>query len=544
MRILLAQLNPTIGDLDGNTKKILAAIERGQQEKVDLVVTPELALTGYPPEDLLLLPAFMEKTTEYLHQIVEATSGVALIAGTPRLNPHLQEKRLLNSAAIISNQVLIGFQDKQLLPTYDVFDERRYFEPGAPSKLWMIGDKQIAITICEDMWEHSDLLKFSSYQQDPIAQLSLQAPDLFINLSASPFCMGQIRHRLLVLSKAAMALQCPALLCNQVGGNDSLIFDGHSCFMNEMGRLCAMAKGFEEDFSIIDLNQTRSPFEWVENPIQMLHSALVLGLKDYFKKLGFKQACLGLSGGIDSALVACLAVEALGKDNVVGVAMPSRYSSQGSLDDAKKLADNLGIKLITISIEDPFKSYLNLLDPHFLNKPADITEENLQARIRGMILMSLSNKHGYIILSTGNKSELAMGYSTLYGDMCGGLAVISDVTKMEVYALADWINREKEVIPLSTIQKPPSAELRPDQKDLDTLPPYEVLDAVIKDYIEEHQSPQWIAAKHQIPIELVTSIIHKIHQNEYKRRQSPPGLRVTEKAFSVGRRFPIVQKWM
>lgn len=543
MRILLAQLNPIVGDLPGNAKKILAAIQHGKKEKADLVITPELALSGYPPEDILLLPAFIEEVEAFFHQILAETKGISLILGLPRLNPHQHEKRLMNSAAIIRDGTLLGFQDKQLLPTYDVFDERRYFEPGGPSKLWTIQGKQVAVTICEDMWEHSDLLKFTSYQQDPINRLSTLNPDLFINLSASPFCTGQIRHRFSVLSKAALALQCPALLCNQVGGNDSLIFDGHSCLMDDMGRLCLLAKGFEEDFLLVDLDKQNPPIGWEEQPIQMLYSALVLGVRDYFEKSGFKQACLGLSGGIDSALVACIAVEALGKENVYGVAMPSRYSSQGSLDDAVKLSNNLGIKLLTIPIEEPFESYLNLLNPHFQNKPVDTTEENLQARIRGMILMSLSNKHGYIVLSTGNKSELAMGYSTLYGDMCGGLAVISDVTKMEVYALANWINREKEIIPLNTIHKPPSAELRPNQKDSDTLPAYEILDAVLKDYIEEHQPPKWIAEKHHLPIEFVNNIIRKIHQNEYKRRQSPPGLRVSEKAFSAGRRFPIVQKW-
>lgn len=543
MRILLAQLNPIIGDLSGNTHKIKKAIQHGINQGVDLVVFPELALCGYPPEDLLLLPNFIEQTEICLQQIAKEVKGLTVVLGYPRLNSANSEKKLCNSAAIIQNQAIIGLQDKQLLPTYDVFDERRYFEPGKASQLWSIQGKKIAITICEDMWQHSDLLKFSNYPQDPIKSLIPLNPDLLLNLSASPFCTGQLHRRFSAISKAAIALQCPALLCNQVGGNDSLIFDGHSCAVDEMGRLRCCAKGFQEDLLIVDLQALCPVYHWQEDPLQMLYSALVLGVKDYFQKSGFKQACIGLSGGIDSALVACIAVEALGKQNVIGVSMPSRYSSEGSCRDAQKLADHLNIHLLTIPIESPFQSYLDLLTPFFHHKAADVTEENIQARIRGMILMGLSNKHGYIVLSTGNKSELAMGYSTLYGDMCGGLAVISDVTKVEVYALAKWLNRREELIPWETIHKPPSAELRPNQKDSDSLPEYEILDAVLKEYIEEHQSPLWIAEKYHLDLKFVQNLVHKIHQNEYKRRQSPPGLRVSEKAFSVGRKLPIVQKW-
>ncbi|MBS4168048.1 NAD+ synthase [Parachlamydia sp. AcF125] len=543
MRVLLAQINPIIGDLEGNTQQILAALEKGKQNQVDLIVFPELALTGYPPEDLLLLPHFMEEIEKHLQQIVAQSQNIALIVGTPRLNPHILEKKLYNSAAIIQNQQILGFQDKHLLPTYDVFDERRYFEPGEQIRVWPLCGKNVAITICEDMWQHSHLLKFTHYRHDPIKSLIPLSPDLLINLSASPFCVGQLRDRFVTLSKAAMTLQCPALLCNQVGGNDSLIFDGHSCLIDEMGRLCSLAKGFKEEMHIVDLSQPLAEIEWMESPLENLYSALVIGVRDYFHKSGFTRACLGLSGGIDSALVACIAAEALGRENVLGVAMPSRYSSPESLLDAQQLAKNLKIELWTIPIEAPFQSYLELLNPFFLNKPADITEENLQARIRGMILMGLSNKHGYIVLSTGNKSELAVGYSTLYGDMCGGLGVITDLCKQEVYALSQWINRDQEVIPWSTLHKPPSAELRPSQKDSDSLPSYEILDAILKGYVEEHQTAQWIAEKHHIPLSLVEEIIHKIHQNEYKRRQSPPGLRVTEKAFTIGRKFPIVQRW-
>lgn len=545
MKILIAQINPTIGALNSNTDKIIHAIEEGQKNKVDIVLFPELALSGYPPQDLLLLPHFIDAVEKNLEKIIEASSDIIVIVGLPRRNRDLKEKNLFNSAAIIQNKKLIGYQDKSLLPTYDVFTEKRYFEPATSCKIWNLNGKKVAITICEDIWQHGKVLTETIYRTNPIEELIPQAPELILNLSASPFNLGKLeKNRLKVCSKAAFSLKAPLILCNQVGGNDSLIFDGNSLYMNSQGQLLKVAKGFEEDLLVIDLDEDIRPISINLNPHEQLFQALVLGLKDYFQKSGFKKACLGLSGGIDSATVACLAATALGPSNVLGIGMPSRYSSEGSKQDARKLAENLGIEYQEISIEGPFKSYLDLLAQPFKNLPSDVTEENLQARIRGMILMAFSNKFGYIVLSTGNKSELAMGYSTLYGDMCGGLAVISDVTKQQIYGLAHWINRSKEIIPKNTITKVPSAELRPNQTDQDTLPAYEIVDNVLQAYIEGHQSPEKIAEFYHYPIEIVQDLIKRIHKNEYKRRQSPPGLRISEKAFSEGRRFPIVERFI
>lgn len=544
MKILIAQINPTIGDFEGNTAKILNAIEEGKKNEADLVLFSELTLTGYPAEDFLLLPHFMKAVETHLETIIEASKGIAVIVGLPRESSEGSEKFLFNSAAVIQNAVLQGYYDKRLLPTYDVFDERRFFEPGSSSKLWDLNGVRIGLTICEDIWEHSDLITSTSYRFDPVKELAIQHPDLVLNLSASPYSVDQTFRRIKACQKASLTMQCPLLLCNQVGGNDSLIFDGYSCYMGLKGELLAHAKGFQEDFLLIDLKKNYSPMKLVANKMEDLHQALVLGVHDYFYKSGFKKACLGVSGGIDSALVACIATKALGKENVLAVVMPSRYSSLESHSDAQELIKNLGIQSLEIPIEEPFKTYLDLLEPVFQNKAADAAEENIQARIRGMILMAISNKLGYILLSTGNKSELAMGYATLYGDMAGGLAVISDLTKQQVYALSNWINQNEELIPKSTILKPPSAELRPNQKDTDSLPEYDIVDRVLQDYIEEHLSAEEIASKNNYDPTLVRSLIKRIHQNEYKRRQSPPGLRISTKSFSVGRRFPIVQRFV
>lgn len=538
MRIFTAQLNPIIADIKGNASKIIEKIRQARKEKYAIILFPELILTGYPPEDFLLLPHFIEAVEAALNEIARETKDITAIVGTARRNFNKNEKPLFNSAAILQNGEILGYQDKTLLPTYDVFDERRYFEPTHDCKVWAIEGKRLAITICEDIWHGA------VYTKDPVVELKKQPIDVMLNLSASPFHVGKFFDRLHVCSRAAKELQCPVILCNQVGGNDSLIFDGHSLYVSKNGELLAMAKGFQEDDFVIDLEEAKEPISYKPQAIEELHDALILGLRDYFHKSGFKKACLGLSGGIDSALVAYLAKEALGSDNVLGIAMPSRYSSEGSITDAVELAHNLGIRYRHIPIEDPFKAYLELLTPYFEDKQPDVTEENLQARIRGMILMAISNKLGYIVLSTGNKSELAMGYSTLYGDMCGGLGVISDVTKGQVYALSKWINRDREIIPKNSIEKPPSAELRPNQKDSDSLPDYDIVDTVLKEYLENNQEAEEIYAKYNYPKDLVDSLIARIHNNEYKRRQSPPGLRVSEKAFSVGRRFPIVQGWV
>lgn len=544
MRILLAQINPAVGDIAGNCKKVLQGIGKGKTEKADLVVFPELCLCGYPPEDFLLLPHFIDDAAEALSEVIPQTMGIAAIVGTVRRNPERGEKLLCNSAAIVENGVLLGFHDKMLLPTYDVFDERRFFEPGQRMRLWEIAGKHIAVTICEDIWQHSALLKYSAYQRDPVKEVAVLHPDLVVNLSASPFSLSKLSERRQACSRAAIAAKAPLVFCNQVGGNDSLIFDGRSFYFDQRGEQVDEGKAFEEDFLLVDLTVGKKVSKEDLAPMEELYCALVLGLRDYFQKSGFSKACVGLSGGVDSAVVACIAVEALGKENLLGLLMPSRYSSPGSIADAKRLVESLGIRSQEISIERPFQSYLDLFEPILSGFEEGIAAENVQARIRGMILMAVSNQLGCIVLSTGNKSELAMGYSTLYGDMCGGLAVISDVTKQQVYELAHWINRQKEVIPWSTIRKPPSAELRPNQKDSDSLPDYAIVDHVLQAYIEDHQAPASIAKRFGYSLDLVNDLISRIHRNEYKRRQSPPGLRVSEKAFSVGRRFPVVQRYV
>lgn len=541
MRIVLAQLNPIIGDIKGNLAKIIKAIDEARALKAEIILFSELVLCGYPAEDLLGLPDFISDNEIALEAIIQSTKGITAVVGTIRRNKNEHGKHLYNSAAVIVDQKLMGYQDKILLPTYDVFDERRYFEPGQLSKIWQINDKRVGITICEDIWSHTE--HESNYLSNPVIELKKQNPDFFLNLSASPYCMTQLKNRITVCENAAKTLSAPLFYCNQVGANDSLIFDGYSMVFNEKGDLLDIAKGFEEDFLVVDLPLNLKSKKIDENSFSDLYQALVLGCRDYFHKLKFKKAVLGISGGIDSALVACIAVDALGPDNVLCIAMPSRFSSPESLTDAKKLCQNLGCKFKEISIETPFVAYLNLLEPHFQNKPFDVTEENMQARIRGMILMAFSNKYGSIVLATGNKSELALGYCTLYGDMCGGLAVIGDVTKSQVYALSNWINREKEIIPKNSLTKAPSAELRPNQKDQDTLPEYEIVDNVLNIYLEEHLSPDQIAKKFNYPLNIVKDLIKKIHQNEYKRYQAPPALRVSGRAFTVGRRFPIVQSW-
>lgn len=539
MKILVCQLNPIIGDFEGNSKKVKAALEKAKETGCKIALFPELTLSGYPPEDFLLHKDFIEKGDNILKELIPFTKGISCVVGTLRV----EKGHLYNSAAVISNGKLLGFQDKSLLPTYDVFDEQRYFTAGEKYSLFDLDGVKVAVTICEDIWQHSGQLKEIRYKRDPIEEVKKLNPDLVLNLSASPYHFKKSFFREEVAIQAAKTLQKPFILCNQVGGNDSLIFDGYSLIVNGQGEIIARLPGFIEAMEVIELGANPVTIASVE-PLEDLWKALVLGIRDYFHKSGFKQACLGLSGGIDSALVACLAVEALGKGNVFAVSMPSRFSSEGSFTDAAELAENLGISLQEIPIEGPFKSYIELLNPFFSGKGVDVTEENLQPRIRGMILMALSNKHGYIVLSTGNKSEMAMGYSTLYGDLAGGLAVLSDVTKEKVYQLSRYVNREKEIIPLSTIEKPPSAELRPNQKDSDSLPPYPIIDLVLEGYVEQNLSSQEISAKHDLSLELVEGIVKKIHQNEYKRRQSPIGLRVTEKAFTVGRRFPIVQKFL
>lgn len=542
MRILVAQSNYTIGALERNADKIIASIEKGREEGCDLILFSELAICGYPPEDLLLLGSFVDEMERQLERICRSTKGICALVGTVRRNDGMG-KSLFNSSALLADGELLSYQDKSLLPTYDIFTEHRYFEPAPSASLIEVGGERVGILVCEDMWQHADVLPFANYHRDPVAELAVLKPDVVVNLSASPFSLRQLPLRFSVASQAAATLGVPLLLCNQVGGNDSLIFDGGSLVVNGQGQLCMQGAAFKEDHLVVDTENLPAPHLLRYEPTEALLAALELGVRDYFEKQHFTKACIGLSGGIDSALVAAIASRALGPDLVLGVIMPSRYSSQESRDDAIELAENLGIEWREIPIEEPFKAYLELLEPHFEGRAVDATEENIQARIRGMILMALSNKLGYILLSTGNKSENAIGYSTLYGDLCGGLAVISDVAKTEVYHLAEWINKEQEVIPSRILTKEPSAELREGQKDSDSLPPYPVLDLVLQEYVENHRSGDEIAQIHSLDLELVKDLISRIHHNEYKRRQSPPGLRVTEKAFSVGRRLPIVQDW-
>ncbi len=543
MKVQASQLNPTIGDLEGNTRKVLQALERARLNQADVVLFPELVLCGYPPEDLLLDGSFIEAIEKKLLEIAPATKGLFVAVGLPRKNPNKKEKPLYNSAAIFIDGELVGFKDKTLLPTYDVFDERRYFEPGLEQPVFEYLGWKIGVTICEDAWQHAGEVGYTDYRTDPIALLGEKGINLLLNLSASPYYYKRTDVRLSVFESCATFLRAPLVLCNQVGANDQLIFDGHSLFLNEKGELIQLAKGFLEEDLLVELTTYACPCGKTEDGINDLYAALVLGVRDYFFKQGFSKAILGLSGGIDSALVACIAKDALGASNVRCLAMPSRFSSSSSYEDALLLAKNLKVSFEEISIDPLFQQYLETLQPAFEGRPHDLTEENLQTRIRGMILMAYSNKFGSILLTTGNKSELAMGYTTLYGDMCGGLGVLQDVTKMQVYALSDYVNRDSEIIPRSIIEKAPSAELRPNQRDQDTLPPFEILDPILEDYLEDRLTIQEIADKRGQPLPFIRDIIHKIHLAEYKRRQAPIGLRVTPKAFSKGRDVPIVQKW-
>lgn len=538
MRILAAQINPTIGDLEGNTRKVLDGLQRARQSKVDIILFPELTLSGYFPDDLLLDRGFIDAMAKKLDLIAPETKGLFAAVGLPRWKGS-GEKPLYNSVAVFADGKLLGYKDKTLLPTYDVFDERRYFEPGEEQPIWEYKGKRIAITICEDVWQHSKTVGYTHYRTDPVLILKAKKPDLLLNLSGSPYSFRRTDLRFSVFQAVAKTLRCPVILCNQVGANDQLIFDGHSLHIDARGDLIQLAKGFVEEDLIVDLNAPKTSCPVPESGIKDLYAALVLGVRDYFHKQGFIKALVGLSGGIDSALVTCIAKDALGAANVSALTMPSRFSSKGSVDDSIHLAKTLGVELRNIPIESVFKEYLNLLEPMFEKRPRDKTEENLQTRIRGMILMAFSNKFGHILLNTGNKSEMAMGYCTLYGDMAGGLGVLHDVTKLQIYKLA----RHRQ-IPESIIQKVPSAELKENQTDFDTLPPFEVLDPIIEDYIEERLLPEEIARKRQVSLEFVQGLIHRMHLAEYKRRQAPIGLRVTQKAFSKGRIVPVVQKFL
>lgn len=538
MRILIAQINPKVGDLPKNTQLIQETIAYGKQSKVDLIVFPEMALTGYPPEDLLLSSHFMGLIEKCLCDIVAVTEGISVLLGLPRRHNARKEKSLYNSCAFIQNKNLVNFADKILLPTYDVFDERRYFSPGDEANVWVVEGERVGVTICEDMWQQSLCVKESHYLRNPIQELRDKNLSLLINISASPFHRHKLATRHEVCRKVSEALQCPLIFCNQVGGNDSLLFDGRS-FIMDRGELLQQGKAFEEDLFIIDTKNLKQKPVQASSDIEELYHALIMGIRDYFNKTGHSKACLGLSGGVDSAVVACLAKEALGPQSIMALMMPSRFTSKESLRDAKLLADRLGISYTEISIEKSFSSFIDSLTPLFGQNTSDITEENIQSRIRGVLLMAYSNMTNSLLLNTGNKSELALGYCTLYGDMCGALSVLGDVTKGFIYELARYINKDKEIIPSYVLERAPSAELKEGQKDTDSLPEYPLLDAVLISYLEEGKEVDFIAQERNIPIELVRDIIRRIHVNEYKRRQAPLALRVTSKAFCVGRRVPI-----
>lgn len=542
MKVALAQINTTVGDLSGNEARILAAYQRGVEQGAELVIFPELAITGYPPRDLLLRPKFIAENLAVLERLAKATGKVGMLVGYVGENAVRPGRGATNAAALLQNGRVIATRTKTLLPTYDVFDEDRYFEPATENAPMDFNGRRIGVTICEDVWNDEDFWRDRRYQRNPVDELAEAGAEIIFNLSASPWHLGKNQTRHAMLASLAKKSRCPLVYCNLVGGNDELVFDGASLVFNRAGELIARGESFAEDFLVVDTESATviAPAALVEE--EKVYRALVLGLRDYLHKCGFKSAVLGLSGGIDSALVACIAADALGAENVRGVSLPTQFSSQGSLDDARKLAENLGIRYDVIAIQPSFLAAKQQLAEVFAGRAEDTTEENIQARLRGVTLMAISNKFGALLLTTGNKSELAVGYCTIYGDMCGGLAVISDVPKTMVYRISRWVNREREIIPVDSITKPPSAELRPNQTDQDSLPPYEVLDAILDAYVVQLKSPREIIAE-GFAEDAVKRIVRLIDLNEYKRRQAAPGLKVTSKAFGVGRRIPIAQRY-
>ncbi|MBI4442368.1 MAG: NAD+ synthase [Acidobacteria bacterium] len=544
MKAALAQINTTVGDLSGNAARMRQYARQARQAGAELVIFPELSLCGYPPRDLVDKPSFIERNRQELERLAEETPDIALICGFVSTAENDAGKPACNSAALLAGGQVRFVQSKMLLPTYDVFDEARYFAPAHQQTVLPLCGRQWALTICEDVWNDKHFWKKRLYTRDPVEELAQQGAQILINIAASPYSIGKRRFRADLLRAVAVRYRMPVIFVNQVGGNDSLVFDGSSAVFAPDGRILAQALSFAEELIYFDTNNFQGDIHpQIEDPEEAVLEALVLGTRDYVRKCGFQAVLIGLSGGIDSALTAAIAVEALGAENVLGVAMPGPYSSPSSLEDARALAANLGIRLQVVPITDIFRSYLETLRPALADMPVDVTEENIQARIRGNILMALSNKLHYLVLSTGNKSELAMGYCTLYGDMAGGLAVISDIPKTLVYRLSALANRRKPVIPQAIIEKAPSAELRPNQKDTDSLPPYETLDLILKAYIEDYETPQQIVEKYKLDPVLVRSVVARVDGNEYKRQQAPPGLKVTSKAFGIGRRFPIAQRY-
>jgi NAD+ synthase/NAD+ synthase (glutamine-hydrolysing) len=543
VKIALGQINPTIGDFAGNAAKIINFAQRARSQGAGLILFPELSVCGYPPRDLVERPSFVVHNREAAEHIAAETRGIAVICGLVTPAPAEASRSVMNSAALLIDGQISFIQSKMLLPTYDVFDEMRNFAPARSQSLFPFCGKQMALTICEDAWNDKDFWNRRLYAFDPVEALVKSGGNFVLNISASPFWANKRELRRDMLATIARNDRVPVAFVNQVGGNDSLVFDGSSMAFDREGRVIAQAKSFEEDLVFFDPDSlTGELHDQIEGDEASIYAALLLGTRDYVRKCGFTQVIVGLSGGIDSALTAAIAVDAVGAENVIGVGMPGPYSSEGSIRDAQRLATNLGIRFEILRITDIFEDYKNTLRGVFKGRDEDAAEENIQSRIRGALLMALSNKSGALVLSTGNKSELAVGYCTLYGDMAGGLAVINDVPKTMVYRLSRYVNSRKPVIPQASLEKPPSAELRPDQKDSDSLPPYEVLDAILEDYVEESHSPEQIARDHGFDLELVKSVILMVERNEYKRQQAAPGIKISPKAFGYGRRLPIAAK--
>jgi len=545
VKIALAQINPTIGDFTGNVEKILDFSRRAAEGGADLVLFPELAVCGYPPADFLDKPSFVKRSEEAIAEIAQATADLPIASIVGYVTPAQAGtgKRVMNSAALIRDGEVAFVQSKMLLPFYDVFDDQRYFAPAEKQHLCHLSGKRVALTICEDTWNDKNFWQKRLHSVDPVEELMREGGEIILNIAASPYWRGKRKTRREMLAAIARHHCAPVVMVNQVGGNDSLLFDGSSLVIAADGTIIAQAKSFEEDLIFADLGASTGDLHWqTENVDEAVYNALVMGTRDYVRKCGFSQAIIGLSGGIDSALVATIAVDALGKENVLGVGMPSPYSSTGSIEDSRKLAENLGIRFEMIPINSLFAEYNKALEPLFTGRKPDITEENIQSRTRGNLLMALSNKFNALVLTTGNKSEMSVGYCTLYGDMVGALAVIGDLVKTHVYALSRFVNRDGERIPVATIEKPPSAELRPGQMDTDSLPPYDVLDPILEAYVERYETPEEIAKKQHVDLQLVRKVVKLVERSEYKRQQAAPVLKVTVKAFGPGRRFPIAVK--
>jgi NAD+ synthase (glutamine-hydrolysing) len=543
VKVALGQINPTVGDFSGNASKIIDFAKRAKSSGAGLILFPELSVCGYPPRDLVERPAFVARNQESAERIAAATAGIAVICGLATPADSDTGKSVMNSAALLMDGKIAFIQSKMLLPTYDVFDEMRNFAPAKSQQLFPFCGNRMALTICEDAWNDKQFWTKRLYTVDPVESLVREGGNFVLNISASPFWIGKREFRRDMLASIARQHKVPVALVNQVGGNDSLVFDGSSIVLDREGKVIAQGRSFEEDLIYFDSQDlTGEMHEQIPGDEATAYAALVLGTRDYIRKCGFQTAIVGLSGGIDSALTAVIAADAVGPENVIGVGMPGPYSSQGSIDDARSLAKNLGIRFELLSINPAYEAYRQTLRDVFAGLKEDVTEENIQSRARGTLLMALSNKFGAIVLSTGNKSELGVGYCTLYGDMVGGLAVISDVPKTLVYGLAEYVNSRRAVIPRASIEKPPSAELRPDQKDSDSLPPYDVLDAVLEDYVEDSHAAERIASDRGIDIETVRRVIRMVDRAEYKRQQAAPGLKISPKAFGYGRRLPIAAK--